>query len=158
VTIHTLAPRLESTLSHTAQIMAKRTFPTLFLAVGTGGLAAITSLALHPTAAKADQAYCLDQADAKRAYNLLVKEATLRHFCEPCGDRVWKEEAIKTVVIMENGGQGCPTSIQVNGKSVDLAYVYVPRSWWWQNVALLLNEAGSRLDVQRIPKYLPPRR
>ena len=80
--------------------------------------------------ARADQCEAIDGETAKWALKSLAKNARFVDFCEPCGDKAPKPPATITAVTYKGG------SIWLNGKLVDLAYVFVQTgAYTFTNVA-----------------------
>ena len=79
--------------------------------------------------AMADQCQAVSQAEAERAALLLQKNAVITDYCEPCnegGAKVSKVSVVNKVKLetIKLGNQYY-TEVKVNGKSVDLAYLFV---------------------------------
>ena len=107
------------------------TFPVKFWMLS---LTAVACL-LAAGSACADQFQCLSRKDAAKAQAVLNKHPNILEFCEPCGDkspgRPFRAENIKLT-----SAPDC-TEITVNGKSIDLAYIFVENSpASYENLAL----------------------
>ncbi len=98
----------------------------------------------------ADQAAYITEKQAKKAVKLLKDESQVRHFCEPCGDTEFETEDIATIEAVKVDFEDY-WEVRINGKGVDLAYLYYPRKKdKWMNVAKKL-----KIEVQDVSKYLP---
>ncbi|MBP7584680.1 MAG: CAP domain-containing protein [Spirochaetes bacterium] len=117
-------------------------------------LATITlPLLLLPFILFADQHQVLNSGTAQRAYEILRKAQAIYSYCEPCGD-----SAPEKIGVNETGfeGRGDSFSVKVNGREIDLAYVYVKNGERWENLALLLGLATTGvsrvLDGSKLPE------
>lgn len=111
-------------------------------------LALIFTLALSLTAF-ADQAAYVTEAQAKKAANFLKDKESIRHFCAPCGDKTSQLEEIETVEAVPTGYENY-WEVKVNGKGIDLAYVYFElKKGKWKNVAKEMN-----IKVSDVPKII----
>ena len=107
------------------------------------------ALILFAIAAYADQAAYISQAQAEKAAALLKDKKQIRHYCAPCDDKGDRVEDIDTVEAAPAGYQQY-WEVKVNGKGVDLAYVYFQnKDGKWENLAKELN-----VKVKDVPKYL----
>ncbi len=106
-------------------------------------------MALLPAFAFADQAAYIEKGEAEAAMNVLMGNSVIRHYCQPCGDKNWTQENIGSV---EAGHTGYEQywQVLVNGKGIDLAYVYVETDGGWRNVAMMLE-----IQVSDVPLILP---
>ena len=94
----------------------------------------------------ADQAYYIKSAVAARALKMVSRVTNVRHFCYPCGNVTSTLESIESVEIGEIKGEFLELDytrtqyweLLINGKPVDLAYVYVPIDEHWHNLAMLI--------------------
>lgn len=105
--------------------------------------------ALLPSLAFADQAAYIEKGEAEAAVNVLTVNSAIRHYCQPCGDKDWTQENIASVEA-EHTGHGQYWQVLVNGKEIDLAYVYVETDGGWRNVAMMLD-----IEVSDVPQILP---
>ncbi len=100
----------------------------------------------------ADQQVIIDCDRARDAYDFILKSDTIYHFCEPCGDPAPKKDVVQAISFSGRGGS---CSIKVNGKDVDLAYVFVKSEGAWKNLAHLMGlqamGVSPVLDESRIP-------
>ena len=97
----------------------------------------------------ADQAAWVSRSEAVSALEILAKYERIRHYCAPCGDKEATEEAIESIGLFK-AKDGSFWEIRVNGKGVDLAYVYFEKKKGkWINAAL-----EARIDVSDVPKEL----
>jgi hypothetical protein len=72
----------------------------------------------------ADQCSVVTKEQASRVADLLLTGSKVLHFCQPCGEREpgsW--EAVKEVAIVGSGASA-GRQVRLNGRVVDLAYVY----------------------------------
>ena len=98
----------------------------------------------------ADQAAWVSRAEAERALKVLASQQTVRHYCAPCGDSSIRSEAVESIGLYK-----VPDSdyweIRINGKGVDLAYLYfLKKRDHWTNAAM-----AADIDVSDVPKELP---
>ncbi len=98
----------------------------------------------------ADQAAYVTKAEAEKAVAFLKDKKQLIHFCAPCEDGKKETEDIQTVEAAPAGYKDF-WEVKVNGKGIDLAYVYfqTPKGKW-KNLAKELD-----VKVRDVPKYLP---
>lgn len=93
-------------------------------------LAAVMSVAVF-----ADQAAYISERNAIRASDLIRKQYDLVHYCAPCSDSEQKHEVIQSVEYGHTGSENY-YEVKVNGKAVDLAYIYIQTpNGRWTNVA-----------------------
>ena len=98
----------------------------------------------------ADQAAYISEKQAKKAVKLLKKKKVLMHLCEPCGDTVPESIEIDTIEAVKTGYQDY-WEVKVNGKGIDLAYIYYERKKnKWKNAAMKL-----KIEVSGVSEYLP---
>lgn len=98
----------------------------------------------------ADQAAYITKAEAEKAVALLKGKKQIKHHCAPCDDKSIETEDIQTVEISKTGYQDY-WEVKVNGKGVDLAYIYLEtKKGKWKNVAIELD-----IGVSGVPKFLP---
>lgn len=101
----------------------------------------------------ADQAAYISEKEAKKAVKLLKDEKMIIHFCEPCGDTSQEAVVIETIEAVKTGYEDY-WEVKVNGKGIDLAYVFYQRKKnKWMNVAMKL-----KIDVSGVSEYLPSAR
>jgi hypothetical protein len=101
---------------------------------------ALVLVATLSTAARADQCAWVDEATAKAGAAVLTAGRRLIDYCEPCKGRNKKAPvAIKAdATVRPAGKSGDYFEVVVDGKGVDLAYVFVeidPKSKRFDNVA-----------------------
>lgn len=97
----------------------------------------------------ADQAAWVSRAEAQRALKLLSEYDTVIHYCAPCNDSVARTEKIESIGLFRVKNENY-WEIQINGKGVDLAYIYFPKKQdKWMNVAM-----NVKIDVSDVPKQL----
>jgi hypothetical protein len=109
----------------------------------------ILCLSLFPMVVQADQAAYVSKAEAVKAASVLRNSKEVRHYCQPCGDRRWEREEVKDVQAKHTGYQDF-WEVQINGKGVDLAYIYFESNGQWKNVAITLG-----IKVFDVPALLP---
>ncbi|GEM_PF-1226399 len=98
-------------------------------------LAAIISLILFSTTVFADVASVVTKPQADKAVEVLNITKRLRHFCAPCKNGVVWDEQITSVIAFKNG-ESTLWRVLVNGRTIDLAYVYFPLTdGRWRNLA-----------------------
>lgn len=97
----------------------------------------------------ADQAAWVSRAEAARALEELAAAESIKHYCAPCGDKVVRTEKVESIGLFKVEGENY-WQIKVNGKGVDLAYVYFEeKKGKWKNAAM-----EAKIDVQSVPKEL----
>lgn len=97
----------------------------------------------------ADQAAWVTREEAARALEILAKHQNIKHYCAPCQDQEVIDEKIVTIGLFPVGGQNY-WEIRINGKGVDLAYIYFEsKKDKWSNVAI-----KAKIDVHDVPKEL----
>ncbi len=98
----------------------------------------------------ADQAAYISEAQAKKAAEFLRKKGEIKHYCEPCNDKTVKYEKIQTIEAVYTGYKNF-WQVKVNGKGIDLAYVYYEKKKdKWKNTAMRFD-----LKVSDVPRFLP---
>ncbi len=98
----------------------------------------------------ADQAAWVSRAQAAKALEILARHEMIKHYCAPCGDKAAVDERIESIGLFPIRGENY-WEIRINGKGVDLAYVYFQeKPGKWRNVAM-----KAKIDVERVPKRLP---
>ncbi len=97
----------------------------------------------------ADQAAYITKAQAEKAVRLLRGQNKIKHFCAPCADKKATLEQIYTLKAAPTG-DGNYWEVKINGKGVDLAYVYYQKGKKWKNLAKLM-----RVKVKGVPAKLP---
>lgn len=96
---------------------------------------------LSAMTAKADQCQVVTQAQADAAVSILRASEQMLEFCEPCGDVSPSVSALvpgEISVRAWNGNNANATfyEVTVNGRAVDLAYVFVPgQNGYFDNLA-----------------------
>lgn len=99
--------------------------------------------------AYADQAAWVTKAEAQRALKVLADAESVIHYCAPCSDDEVKRETIRTIGIAP-AEDGKYWEVQINGKGVDLAYIYFPKKGGkWSNAAI-----AAKIKVSDVPKQL----
>lgn len=97
----------------------------------------------------ADQAAWVSRAEASRALEDLASAQSIKHFCAPCGDKAVRTEMVESIGLFKVEGENY-WEIRVNGKGVDLAYVYFEeKKGKWKNAAI-----EAKIDVKDVPKKL----
>jgi hypothetical protein len=95
-----------------------------------------TSLSLAHTA-RADQCAWNEEAHATKAASILAKHPKVLEYCEPCGDKAPGEPFVADTVAVTTPERGYK-ELSINGKEIDLAYVYVQvSSTQYKNLAKL---------------------
>ena len=85
------------------------------------------SLCLLAETARADQCAWIDEAAALKAQSIVKRSSQFIEFCEPCGDKApGAPQLAKTVEVNAAGDQY--QEVSINGKPIDLAYVFVNTS------------------------------
>lgn len=99
-------------------------------------------LILVAPVALADQAQAIPPNYALHAKALLASAAVIKKFCAPCGDKRAVSIPVRNVMVVDSGISGF-SSVEVNGKDVDLAYTYFLSSGQWLNLALAVGYTVS---------------
>lgn len=124
----------------------------------------IAGLLLASGAAQADQFAYISLPQAVAALQAVPVGSTVHAYCAPCGDarstpvrvaqvgidRIWDGASARAY---RDGGSAGYWTLAVNGRPVDLAYVYVRSGTGWENLALRMG-----LDVALVPRTLPAAR
>ncbi len=97
----------------------------------------------------ADQAAYITRAQAEKAVAFLRGQNKIKHFCAPCGD---KKATIEHIYKLKAAPAGYENfwEVKINGKGVDLAYVYYQKGKKWKNLA-----KEMRIKVKEVPAKLP---
>ena len=127
-----------------------------------------TLLALMPAIASADQFAYLDIRQAVAALDALDHAPReVQAFCAPCGDarattiavhdlgiaRVW--DAAGSARPYDDGAGNTYWEIELDGKGIDLAYVYIQTPAGWENLALKLGLDATGVQRTLSPEQLP---
>ena len=108
-------------------------------------------LAISAVAILADQAAYITQAQAQKAAAFLKDKKQIRHYCNPCDDKGDRVEDISTVEAVAVTDSKPYWEVLVNGKGIDLAYVYFQdKDGDWKNLAKKM-----KIKVSDVPKSLP---
>ncbi len=108
-------------------------------------------LTLFTITALADQAAYITQAQAQKAAAFLKDKKQIRHYCKPCDDKGDRVEDISTVEAVAVADSKPYWEVLVNGKGIDLAYVYYQENdGKWKNLAKKM-----KIKVDDVPKSLP---
>jgi hypothetical protein len=91
-----------------------------------GGIVCL-GLVVCATELWANQCQLIDKDQALSAIDRLEVGVTIYNFCEPCGDRNPKPILIRDLGI-DAQDQGRFWRVLVNGRNIDLAYIYVKTS------------------------------
>ena len=95
------------------------------------------SLCAASTSLFADQFAYIKPDVAKRAEAILRNESQGYFFCEPCDEvrgQIEKVTKVETADVNYEGNH----EVRINGKGIDLAYVFVKRGDKWKNVAAMM--------------------
>ncbi|HPS58773.1 MAG TPA: hypothetical protein PK514_11770 [Spirochaetota bacterium] len=99
----------------------------------------------------ADQAAWISKVKADAAVKILSRAGTVRHYCEPCGDKGYRSQKVLKVrtgwVDYDNADY---YEVIVNETPVDLAYVYVLQQGKWTNLAMILE-----IGVSGVSRVMP---
>jgi hypothetical protein len=85
----------------------------------------------------------------KSAKSFLEAGKPIYSYCAPCKDKVARKEVVATVV--ETTPAKGYKALKVNGKQIDLAYIYVPQG---KRLVNLASAAGFK-GVEGVPVFLP---
>ena len=101
------------------------------------------------TPAWADQFQYNNLSDAVRAMQALDKAQSVKLFCAPCGDTsattVTKRNTSIDRVWQNGNAYQSYWQVFLNGRAVDLAYVYVPVEGKWRNLALIVGAQPTQV-------------
>jgi uncharacterized protein YecT (DUF1311 family) len=106
------------------------------------GVCLLFSLGLPAFAA---QAVRVTRQQADTAFIVLTDQKEIRTFCESRGDTAPQVEAIKDLALNKLEDDGW--ELVLNGKGVDLTYVYVHVKGSWVNLAVLLNIPAENVSA-----------
>ncbi|MEQ1761791.1 MAG: hypothetical protein ABL984_01465 [Pyrinomonadaceae bacterium] len=108
-------------------------------------------LAISAIAILADQAAYITKEQAQKAAAFLKDKKQIRHYCNPCDDKGDRVEDISVVEAVEVKDSKPYWEVLVNGKGIDLAYVYFQdKKGKWKNLA-----REMKIKVDDVPKSLP---
>lgn len=95
-------------------------------------------------AAFADQCAYVSQEQAESFARMISIGDTVYHLCEPCGDstETQSEEAIKVESIAIESVGGDQAEVLINGRGMDLAYLYLVTAELGSNNIVLTNGAS----------------
>lgn len=106
------------------------------------------SITIAATPVYADQAAWISRVEAARAMKALAEATAIKHHCAPCNEQTIEDEAVQSIGIFRVEGQNF-WEIRVNGKGIDLAYVYFQKKGKWVNAAM-----QAKIKVSDVPKAL----
>ena len=110
----------------------------------------ISSFILLCSICSADQAAWITRKQADAAFKILSTAGTVRHYCEPCGDKGYRTEKIRFVKSGKVETEGEYYEVLINDAPVDLAYIYIQQKGRWVNLAVRL-----KIEVSGVSKTLP---
>lgn len=111
----------------------------------------ILILAISAISILADQAAYITKAQAEKAAAFLKDKKQVRHYCAPCDDKGDRVEDVSTVEAVAVKDSQPHWEVLVNGKGIDLAYVYFQdEDGEWKNLAKKM-----KIKVKDVPKSLP---
>lgn len=114
-------------------------------------LATISLVFILANLALADQAAYITKEQAQKAAAFLKDKKQIRHYCAPCDDKGDRVEDISSVEAVEVKDSKPYWEVLVNGKGIDLAYVYYQDDdGKWKNLAKKM-----KVKVDDVPKTLP---
>ncbi len=96
----------------------------------------------------ADQAAWISKKQADAALAVLSEQKEIRNYCEPCGDAAITAETVKDVALSKQSDDYW--EVHLNGKGIDLAYVFVQFKGTWVNLARVLD-----IPVEDVSTLLP---
>lgn len=99
-------------------------------------------LGLVAPVALADQAQAIPPSYALHAKALLSGAVAIKEFCAPCGDRRAVSIPARNVVVVDSGIPGF-SSVEVDGRDLDLAYTYFFSGGQWLNLAIAVGYTVS---------------
>lgn len=112
-------------------------------------IATLLILGFTTIPAYADQAAWVSRAEAAKALRILAEYGSIKHYCAPCDSEEVRDEVINDIGMFSVEG-GKYWEIRVNGKGIDLAYVYFPKKQnQWVNAAM-----QAKIKVSDVPKKL----
>lgn len=86
------------------------------------------SLCLAASPAYADQCAWIDEAAALKAQRILKSSPKFIEYCEPCDETAPGTPQVAKTVDVNDAGDGNYKEVSINGKAIDLAYVFVKTS------------------------------
>jgi hypothetical protein len=92
-------------------------------------------MSLYALALVADQCAWVTQAIAEKAAARLKKGEVLQEICRPCGEKKAKPLWIDNTKVAKTSDPKL-YEVQVNGRGLDLAYVFVKDKGDWVNLGL----------------------
>lgn len=95
-----------------------------------------------------DQAAYLTKEQAILASQYLEIGIVIADFCLPCGDQYAKLIKVETVDISFTGYENF-FEILLNGKGIDLAYTYIERDGYYENLAIICG-----ISVEKAPRFI----
>lgn len=102
------------------------------------------------TSVFADTVTLVTKTQADAAVSVLNITKRIKHFCPPCSKPEIRDEQYETAIALSANIENY-WRVSINGKSIDLAYVYFPvTDGRWKNLAA---QIGLRFDD--IPEFLP---
>ncbi len=116
-------------------------------------LSLAVALSLAPGNAHADQFEYNTLKDAVAAMQIVNKAKQVKYFCAPCGDNAARTATVDSTGIALVWDPVGPSSnrpykadgkqyweLEINGKAVDLAYIYIPDGAKWRNLAMAIGQ------------------
>jgi len=91
----------------------------------TVSLAFVAGCLLAESVARADQCQIVKKSQAEKAQAILEKRPKVLEFCEPCGEKTPGKAFVADTVKLECASDTNTCEVFVNGKEVDLAYLFV---------------------------------
>ena len=113
--------------------------------------AAIAFALAAATPALADQCAWNEKAVADKAAALLKKGTTLQEICAACGDKKAKPLVVDHTVVAQTSDPKF-YEVQVNGRGLDLAYVFVDDHGRWVNLGRAVTcgvAAGTKMTLDK---------
>ena len=104
---------------------------------------------LAPALSRADQAAWISKKDAEAAAARIKPGDEVREYCKPCGDKAYDSIRVSTVAVAAVG-DGQYYEVRLNGRGIDLAYIYIRTGGGWENLAMLVG-----VPVENVPRFLP---
>ena len=109
-----------------------------------------------PVHSFADQYAYISREEAMSARDLLSRGTTALEYCRPCGDTHYKKIVVTTVDVRHTGYENY-YEVVINGKGIDLAYVFIYHNERWTNLAWAIGLEASEMPFYlRLPKEPEP--
>lgn len=114
----------------------------------------IVMMLIFAQKAQADVCAFVSKKTAIKAVNIIKKEQEIIHYCELCSDAKMVSENVNKVDYSKVDEKNF--EVLLNGKNVDLAYVYIKKSKNYDNLAFLSGcDETKKYNIQTTRKDFP---